>query len=120
MMQAFASGREKPEQRLPNNTEMRNASVVVTVTAIALVLVEGDRDGFPHILRNIALFPAKAEEFVQMLHECWFPSLQSLWWDAISPRGFPVCQSLVEFFYCLKHVKLLHDRHVGDRVKCSP
>ena len=37
-----------------------------------------------------------------------------------APGAFLFAKALVEFFYCWKHVKLLHDRHVGDRVKRSP
>ena len=52
-------------KELVNNDLERDASVVVAVTPVSFVLVQGDYFGITHILGNTSLPPALARDFMQ-------------------------------------------------------
>ena len=45
-------------EHFADDAQQRDAAVVVTVAAVALVLVEGDDVGISHVLGDASLFPA--------------------------------------------------------------
>ena len=44
-----------------NDIEERDATVIITVTPVTLVLVESDYVGIPHVLWNLTFSPALAK-----------------------------------------------------------
>ena len=57
------------DEHLPHDAQQRNPSVVVTVAAITLVLVEGDDICIAHVLGHISFLPALTEELIEVMQE---------------------------------------------------
>ena len=103
-----------------NDAQERDAPVIVAVAAVSFVFIQSDDVGVSHILGDIALFPAKAEELMQGLDQCFFTALQDFRWDAITPRSFPTREAVDGFAELLPSrgcIKLLHDRQVWGGVQ---
>lgn len=58
---------ENTKKDLAHDAEERDAKVIIAVTVLPLVLTEGDNVGITHVLGDVALLPAQAQEFVKML-----------------------------------------------------
>ena len=56
-------------EHFPQDAQQRNPSVVVTVAAITLVLVEGDDICIAHVLGHISFLPALTEELIEVVQE---------------------------------------------------
>ena len=52
-----------------NDAENEDASVVVAVAPLSLVLEEHDDLGVPHVLRYSSFLPALVEEYMQRMHK---------------------------------------------------
>ena len=65
LSQLLQVDQEEPGIDFTNDAEKRDASVVVAVTSLTLVLVQGNDLGISHVLWHSSLSPALAEDFMQ-------------------------------------------------------
>ena len=90
----------------------RDAAIVVAITTVTLVLVQGDYVGISHVLEDVALLPAQAEELMKRLQDGLLPILQNLRRDTVLPRCLATGETVdgyAELFQCRGVVKLLYD-----------
>jgi fructose/tagatose bisphosphate aldolase len=52
-------------EHFANNAEERDAPVIVAVSAVAFVFVQGDNIGVSHVLGYVTLLPAETEKVVE-------------------------------------------------------
>lgn len=65
MLQA---GKHNTGKDFSHDAKERYAAVVIAVTAVSLVLVECSDASIAHLLGNVTLFSAEAQELMKMLH----------------------------------------------------
>ena len=70
-----------------NDSQKRDAAIVVAIITVTLVLVQGDYVGISPVLGNVTLLPAQAEELMKWLQDGLLPMLRTLWQDTVLPRG---------------------------------
>ena len=56
-------------EHFPQDAQQRNPSVVVTVAAITIALVEGDDICIAHVLGHVSFPPALTEELIEVVQE---------------------------------------------------
>ena len=76
------------------NAVQRDTAVVFKIAAVTLVLVQGYDDDIPHVLRHCVLLPALAERFTEFGEQHRLGTLDDLWGNVVTSRGFPVCQAV--------------------------
>ena len=74
-----------PREDFANYAQKRDAMIVVAVTMVTLVLVQGDYVGISHVLGDLTLLPAQAEELMKQLQDGLLPMLQNFRWDTVLP-----------------------------------
>ena len=79
---AFGFWSESLEQRVFHYTQEGDASIVVAVTVVTFILIQGDVT-IMHVLWNLTFHPALAKQFMKMTEEGPLPTLYELGWDAI-------------------------------------
>ncbi|CAE1277407.1 unnamed protein product [Acanthosepion pharaonis] len=86
----------------PDDAEEGNATVVIAVSAVTFILIEGDNVGISYVPGDVALLPAQARELVEVPQHNWLATLQNLRWDPVLPRGPPVGETVDGFseFLC--------------------
>ena len=57
---------------LPNDAQKRDAAIVVAITTVTLVLVQGDYVGISHVC-HLSSLPAQAEELMKRLQDVLLP-----------------------------------------------
>ena len=65
LSQLLQADQEDPDVDFANNAEKRDASVVVAVASLTLVLLLGNDLSISHVLWHSSLSPALAEYFMQ-------------------------------------------------------
>ena len=84
--------------------------IVVAITTVTLVLVQGDYAGISHVLGDVTLLPAQAEELMKRLQDGLLPMLQNFQQDTVLPRCLAIGETVngyAELFQCWRVVKLL-------------
>ena len=90
-----------------NDAQKRYAAIVVAITTVTLVLVQGDYVGIFHVLGDVILLPAQTEEQDGLL-----PMLQNFRRDTVLPWCLATGETAdgyAELFQCWHVVKLLYD-----------
>ena len=64
-----------PSQDFANDAQKRDAAIVVAITMVTLVLVQGDYVGISHVLGDVIFLPAQAEELMKRLQDGLLPML---------------------------------------------
>ena len=72
-------------------------SVIVAITGVTLVHVQGDDGCVAHVLGDSTLFPADTEQFVEGLQGCRFSAFYHLWWYAVTAWDFSVRECVYGF-----------------------
>ena len=62
---ALQAGHGDPSEDIANDAQKRDTAVVVAITTVPLVLVQGDYVGISHVLGDVTSFPAQAEELMK-------------------------------------------------------
>ena len=98
---------------LPNDAQKRDAVIVVAITTVTLVLVQGDYVGISHVC-HLSSLPAQAEEIMKRLQDGLLPTLQTFRRDTVPSRCLATGETIdayAELFQCRRVVKLLYDWH---------
>ena len=108
------AGQGDPREGFANDTQKRDAAIVVAITTVTLVLVQGDYVGISHVLGDVTLLLAQAEELMRRLQDGLLPMLQNVRQDTVLPLFLATDESVddyAELFQCRCVVKLLYDWH---------
>ena len=109
---ALQAGQGDPSEDFAKNAQKRDATIVVAITMVTLVLVKGDYVGISHVLGDVISLPAQAEEHMKRLQDGLLPMLQNFRQDTVLPQclatGVTV-DGYAELFQCWCVVKLLYD-----------
>ena len=98
---------------LPNDAQKRDAAIVVAITTVTLVLVQGDYVDISHVC-YLSSLPAQAEELMKRLQDGLLPMLQNFRRDNVLPRRLATGETVdgyAELSQCRRVVKLLYDWH---------
>ena len=109
---ALQAGQGDPSKNFANDAHKRDAAIVVAITMVTLVLVQGDYVGISHVLGDVTLLPAQAEELMKLLQDGLLPMLQNFRQDTALPRYLATGETVdgyAELFQCWRVVKLLYD-----------
>ena len=120
--EALQAGQGDPSEDFANDAQMRDAAIVVAITTVTLVLVQGDYVGIAHVLGDVTLLPAQAEELTKRLQDGLLPMLQNFRRDTVLPRCLATGQTVdgcAELFQCRRVVKLLYDWQPRQGIKGS-
>ena len=90
-----AGGSSDPSKDFANYAQKRDAVIVVAVTMVTLVLVQGDYVGISHVLGDLTLLPAQAEELMKQLQDGLLPMLQNFRWILSFPGALPQARPLM-------------------------
>ena len=109
---ALQVGQGDPSKDFANDAQKRNAAIVVAITTVTLILVQRNYVGISHVLGDVTLLPAQAEELMKRLQDGLLPMLQNFRQDTVLPwclaTGVTV-NGYAELFQCRRVVKLLYD-----------
>ena len=61
------AGQGGPSKDFANDAQKRDAAIVVAITTVTLVLAQSDYVGISHVLGDVTLLPAQAEELMKQL-----------------------------------------------------
>ena len=117
---ALHAGQGDPREDFANDAQKRDAAIVVAITTVTLVLVQGDYVGISHVLEDVTLLPAQAEELMKRLQNSLLPMLQNVRRDTVLPRCLATGETVdgyAELFQCRRVVKLLYDWHPGRALR---
>ena len=109
---ALQAGQGDPSEDLANDAQKRDGKLVVAITTVTLVFVQGDYVGISHVLGDVTLLPAQAEELMKRLQDGLLPMLQNVRQDTVLPRCLAAGETVdgyAEHFQCRRVVKLLYD-----------
>ena len=101
-----------PSEDFANDVQKRDAAIVVAITTVTLVLVQGDYVGISHVLGDVTLLPAQAEELMKRLQDDLLPMIQNFRRDTILPWCLATGETIdgyAELFQCRCVVKLLYN-----------
>ena len=56
------------------DAQKRDAAIVVAITTVTLVLVQGDYVGISHVFGDVTLLPAQVEELIKQVHASKLPA----------------------------------------------
>ena len=59
------AGQCDPSKDFANAAQKRDAAIVVTITTVTLVFVQGDYVGISYVLGDVTLLPAQAKELIK-------------------------------------------------------
>ena len=107
---ALQAGQGDPD--FANDAQKRDATIVVAITTVTLVLVQGDYVGISHVLGDVTLLPAQAEEHMKWLQDGLIPMPQNVRRDTVLSRCLATGETVdgyAELFQCRRVVKLLYD-----------
>ena len=76
-------GQGDPSKDIANDAQKRDAAIVVAITMVTLALVQGDYVGISHVLGDVTLLPAQAEELMKRLQDGLLPMLPNLRRDTV-------------------------------------
>ena len=101
-----------PSVVFANDAQKRDAAIVVAITTVTLVLVQGDYVDISHVLGDVTLLPAQAEELMKRLQDGLLPMLQNFRRYTVLPWCLATGETVdgyAELFQCQRVVKLLYD-----------
>ena len=98
---ALQAGQGDPSEHFANDTQKRDATIVVAITMVTLVLLQGGYVGISHVLGDVTLLPAQVEEHMKRLQDGLLPILP--WCLATGET----VDGNVELFQCRRVVNLL-------------
>ena len=104
----------------PYDAQEGDASVVVTVASVTLILVEDDDLDISHVLRHGSLSPTLAKDIMKRLQEGIFAALDEVWGDAISTRYFAAGEAVDRFAKISEgwfSIQFLHDGQRFNGIK---
>ena len=99
-----------PREDFANDAKKKDVVIVVAITTVNLVLIQGDYVGISHILGDVALLPAQAEELMKRLQDGLLPKLQNFWQHTVLARCLDTGETIdgyAELFQFWRVVKLL-------------
>ena len=97
------------QAKTANDAQKRDGMVVVTITAVTIVLVYSDYVGISHVLGDVSLLPAQVEELMKRLQDGLLPMLPNFHRDTILPRCLAAGETAdgyAELLQCRRVVKL--------------
>ena len=74
---ALQGGQGDPSEDFANDAQKRDAAIVLAITSVNVVLVQGDYVGISLVLGDVTLLPAQAEELLKQLQDGLLPSFQT-------------------------------------------
>ena len=117
LSQLLQADQEDPSIDFANNAEKRDASVVVAVTSLTLVLVQGNNLGVSCVLQHSSLSPALAEDSLQGVQWGGLAVLDEVWRNTVTAWCLACGQTvndLAELIHSWLHIELFHDWHALD------
>ena len=119
---ALQGGQGDPSEDFANDAQKRDAAIVLAITSVTVVLVQGDYAGISHVLGDVTLLSAQAEELMKRLQDGLLPMLQNFCRDTVIPWCLATGETIngyAELFQCRRVVKLLYDWQPRQGIESS-